>query len=88
MLSLFAESLIGRLVKYTLTRVKVANSSNPIMIITNITLKVIDYCKPLLVRLIGHCIGASAAIGASIISPNPATIRSVVHPVTEIYEQC
>ena len=54
----------------------------------NITLTVVDCCAPPPVRLAFHCAGVVATIGASIAAPNPVTIGSAVHLVTEIYENC
>lgn len=48
----------------------------------------VDCCAPPPVRLAFHCAGLVATIGASIAAPNPVTIGSAVHLVTEIYENC
>jgi hypothetical protein len=52
----------------------------------SITLMVIGCCAPPPVRLVAHSIGAAAKIGASFASPNPVTISSAVHFISEIYE--
>jgi len=40
------------------------------------------------VRLAAHYVAAESLIAASVVSPNPVTIGSVIHFVTEIYENC
>jgi hypothetical protein len=64
------------------------NSTNPLILNKNITLTVLDCCAPPLVRLAAHCLGAGAVIAASVVSLNPVTIGSVIHLVTEIYDNC
>jgi len=68
--------------------VNITNSTNPLQITKNITLTVINCCCPPPVRLAAHCIAAGAVITASIVSPNPVTIGSSIHFITEIYENC
>ena len=67
---------------------KVVNSTSPLMIAKNVTLTVVDCCCPPTLRLAAHCIGAGAVIAASVVSPNPLTIGSSVHLLTEIYDNC
>ena len=93
LLGLFTESLTyifpgGRALKLIKQGVNITNSSNPFILTKNITLTVIDCCTPAPVRLVAHCIGAGATIVASVTSPNPVTIGSVIHLVTELYEHC
>lgn len=93
MLGLITESITylfpgGRTLKLIKTGVNITNSSNPLILTKNITLTVIDCCAPPLVRLAAHCIGAGALLAASVASPNPVTIGSTIHLITEIYEQC
>jgi hypothetical protein len=78
----------GRSLKLIKTGVNVTNSTNPLSLTKNITLTVIDCCTPPPVRLAAHCVAAVAVIGASIASPNPVTIGSAVHIITDIYETC
>ena len=78
----------GRTLKLIKNGVSITNSSNLLILTKNITLTVIDCCTPPPVRLAAHCIGAGAIIAASVASPNPVTIGSAIHLVTEIYEQC
>lgn len=66
----------------------VTNSANPLVLTKNITLTVLECCAPPPVRLAAHCIGAVTVIVASVASPNPVTIGSAVHLVSEIYENC
>ena len=93
MLSLITESLTylfpgGRTLKLIKNGVNITSSSNPLILTKNITFTVIDCCTPPPVRLAAHCIGAGAVIAASVASPNPVTIGSAIHLVTEIYDQC
>lgn len=93
MLDLLASGLTlafpgGRALKLARNGVNITNSTNPLMVTKNITLIVLDCCAPPPVRLAAHCIGASAVIAASIASPNPVTIGSAIHMVTELYDQC
>ena len=93
MLGLLTESLTymfpgGRALKLIKNGVNITNSSNPLILTKNITLTVIDCCTPPPVRLAAHCIGAGAVIAASVATPNPVTIGSAIHLVTEIYDQC
>lgn len=79
---------IGRAVKLIKTGVNVTNSTSPLTLTKNITLAVIDCCTPPPVRLTAHCIGAAGVIAAAVVSPNPITIGSAIHLVTEIYDEC
>lgn len=93
MLGLITESLTylfpgGRTLKLIKNGVNITSSSNPLILTKNITFTVIDCCTPPPVRLAAHCIGAGAVIAASVASPNPVTIGSAIHLVTEIYDQC
>jgi len=93
MLGLFTESLTylfpgGRTLKLIKNGVSVTNSSNPVVLAKNITLTVVDCCAPPPLRLAAHCIAAGATIAASIAAPNPVTLGSAVHLVTELYENC
>jgi hypothetical protein len=78
----------GRALKLIKTGINITNSTNPIMLTKNITLTILDCCAPPPVRLIAHCVSAGALIGASIAAPNPVTIGSSIHMLTEIYENC
>ena len=78
----------GRALKLIKNGVNITNSSNVLILTKNITLTVVDCCTPPPVRLAAHCIGAGAVVAASVASPNPVTIGSAIHLITEIYEQC
>jgi hypothetical protein len=78
----------GRALKLVKNGVNITNSTNPLVLTKNITLTVIDCCTPPPVRLAAHCIGAGAVIAASVASPNPVTIGSAVHLISEIYDNC
>ncbi len=87
MLGFITESLTylfpgGRTLKLIKSGVNITNSSNPLLLAKNVTLTVVDCCAP------PPCVAASATIAASIASPNPVTIGSAVHLVTELYEKC
>ena len=77
-----------RAIKLVRDGINVTNSTNPLILTKNITLIVVDCCAPLPVRLVAHCVGAGSLIAVSIMSPNPVTIGSAIHLVTEIYENC
>ena len=76
----------GRAFKLVRNEVNITNSTNPLILSKNITLTVIDCCTPPPIRLAAHCIGAGALIAASIASPNPVTVGSSIHLITEIYD--
>lgn len=78
----------GRALKLVKDGINVTNSTNPLILTKNITLIVVDCCTPPPVRLAAHCVGAVSLIAASVVSPNPVTIGSAIHVVTEIYENC
>jgi hypothetical protein len=78
----------GRALKLIKNSVNITNSTNPLTLTKNITLTVLDCCAPSPVRLVAHCVGAGAVIAASIASPNPVTIGSAIHLITEIYDNC
>ena len=76
----------GRALKLVKSGINVTNSTNPLLVTKNITLVVIDCCAPPPVSLAVHCIATGSMIAASVVSPNPVTIGSAIHMVTEIYE--
>ena len=78
----------GRAVKLLEAGVNITNSSNPLILAKNITLTVADCCTPPPVRLAAHCIATGSLIAASVVSPNPVTIGSAIHLITEIYDNC
>lgn len=78
----------GRTLKLIKNGVNITNSTNPLLVTKNITLTVIDCCSPPPVRLAARCVGAGALIIASLGSPNPVTVGSAIHMVTEIYDNC
>ena len=78
----------GRALKLVKSGVNISNSTNPLVLAKNISFTVLDCCTPPPVRLTAHCIGAGAVIAASVASPNPVTIGSAIHLISEIYENC
>ena len=77
-----------RALKLVKNGVRITNSTNPLVLTKNITLTVLDYCTPPPVRLATYCVVAVALIGASIAAPNPVTVGSSIHIVTELYDIC
>ena len=82
---LFPGARALKLVKYG---TNVTNSTNPVIVTKNITLMVVDCCTPPPMRLAAHCLAAGSLVAASVVSPNPVTIGSAIHVITEIYENC
>jgi len=78
----------GRALKLVKNGINVTNSTNPLTLTKNITLTVVDCCTPPPVRLAVHCVAAGSLIAASAVSPNPVTIGSAIHVVTEIFDIC
>ena len=78
----------GRALKLVKNGVRITNSTNPLVLTKNITLTVLDCSAPPPLRLAAHCVAAVALIGASIAAPNPATVGSSIHIVTELYDMC
>ena len=78
----------ARALKLVRNGINVTNSINPIILTKNIIFTVVECCAPPPIRLVAHCLGAGAVIAASAASPNPVTIGSAVHLVTEIYDNC
>ena len=78
----------GRALKLVRSGFSITNSTNPLVLTKNITLTVLDCCAPPPLRLAAHCISAGALIAASVAAPNPVTIGSSIHIITEIYENC
>ena len=78
----------GRALKLVKDGVNVTNSTNPLILTKNITLMVVDCCTPPPIRFAAHCVAVGSLIAASVVSPNPVTIGSALHVVTEIYENC
>ena len=77
-----------RAAKLVKSGINVTNSTNPLIVTKNITLIVVDCCAPPQLRLVAHCIGVGSLITASVLNPNPVTIGSALHLVTELYENC
>ena len=82
---MFPGGPVLRLVK---NGVNITNSTNPFTLTKNITLTIVDCCAPPPLRLAAHCVAAGALITASIVSPNPVTIGSSIHIITELYDNC
>lgn len=67
---------------------QISNSTNPLLIAKNVTLTVVECCAPPQINLVVQCVAAAATIAASVVSPNPFTIGSAIHLLTEIYDEC
>lgn len=78
----------GRALKLVKNTVNITNSTNPLILTKNVTLLVVDCCTPPPVRLAAHCLAAGSLVVASVASPNPVTIGSAIHMITELYENC
>ena len=78
----------GRALKLVKNGVNITNSTNPFTLTKNITLTIVDCCAPPPLRLAAHYVAAGALITASIVSPNPVTIGSSIHLITELYDNC
>jgi len=78
----------GRALKLVTSGVNITNSTNPLTLTKNITLTVIECCAPPPFRLLARCVGAGALITASAVTPNPVTVGSAIHMITEIYTEC
>ena len=63
----------GRVLKLFKNAANVTSSSNPLQLVKNITLTVVDCCAPPTLRLGIHCVTAGALIATSIASPNRKT---------------
>ena len=78
----------ARVVKLFTDGINFTNSTNPVILAKNITLVVVDCCTPPPVKLAAHCVAAGSLMVASVANPNPLTIGSFFHVVSEIYENC
>jgi len=63
----------GRALKLVKNGINITNSTNPLQITKNITLTVLDCCAPPPIRLA---------------APNPVTVGSSIHLISEIYDNC
>jgi hypothetical protein len=61
----------GRALKLIKNGVNITNSTSPLHVIKNITLTVVDCCAPPPVKLVAHCIAASALIAISVTNRCP-----------------
>jgi len=77
-----------RVIKLIRGGVIFTNSTNPLIFTKNVTLVFLDCCTPPPVRLVAQCVAAGSLIATTIVSPNPLTLRSAIHIITEIYEIC
>ena len=78
----------GRTVKLVMDSINLTNSSNPLVLAKNVTMIVVDCCSSSPLQLGIHCIAVGSLVDASVINPNPLTIGSGIHIVSEIYEDC
>lgn len=77
-----------RVVKLVKHGVKITNSTNPITVVGNVTLTVIDCCAPPLLRLAATCAAFVASAASATVAPNPISVGAAVHFANEIYEKC
>jgi hypothetical protein len=67
---------------------RIMNSTNPVSLATNVTLTVVECCTPPPLRLASQCLSIVTLLGASSVSPNPATIGCTVSMVSDLYFKC
>ena len=67
---------------------KLVNSSDPILLTTNITQTLVECCCPPSLRLASQCLSIVTLLGASFVSPNPATIGCTISMVSDLYFKC
>ena len=78
----------GRALKLAKQAINITNSTNPVILSKNVTLTVLECCTPPLIKLTVHCIAAASLLDASLSVPNPITVSSTLHMISEIYEHC
>lgn len=74
-----------RVVKLVRYGVNITKSTNPITVISNVTLTVLDCCAPPPLRL-AATFAASTASAA--VAPNPVSVGAAIHFANEIYDKC
>ena len=67
---------------------KLVNSTNPVSLATNITLRVVECCCPPLLRLTSQCLSIVTLVGASWAFSNPTTIDWTVSLLSGLYFKC
>lgn len=77
-----------RTLKLSMKAINITASANPITFSKNVTLVVIGCCAPPPLKLAAHCVSAGSLLAASCIAPNPITIGSFTHVITELYDEC
>jgi hypothetical protein len=75
---------ISRSVKVVRYGFEVTNSTNPIIIVGNIILTVIEYCFPSPIKLAAVCIAAGASVISMIVPPNPILLDATAHFIDEV----
>jgi hypothetical protein len=77
-----------RVVKLVRTGVKITNSTNPITVVGNVTLTVLDCCAPPPLRLAATCAAFVASAASSAVAPNPILVGATLHFASQIYDNC
>lgn len=77
-----------RVVKLVRYGSKITNSTNPITVVGNITLTIVECCCPPPIRLAAACTAFAASAASATIAPNPISVGAAVHFANEIYEKC
>jgi len=67
---------------------KLVNSSDPLLLTTNITLTVVECCCPPPLRLASQCLSIVTLVGASWAFSNPTTIGCTVSLLSGLYFKC
>lgn len=62
--------------------------SNPVSVVLNVALTVINYGTPPFIRLVAYCTAAGSMIIVSVINPSTVTIGSNILIINEIYDLC
>ena len=65
-----------------------SNSTNPVVLTTNITLTVLECCTPHSVSLTFHCLAAIGSVGATCLAPNLTIATASLGIVAELYKKC
>ena len=73
---------VFKLVRYG---VNITNSTNPITVVSNVTLTVLDCCCPAPLRLAATC---AASTDSAAVEPNPVLVGAAIHFANEIYDKC
>ncbi len=77
---------IVRAIKLVRCGSRIVNSTNPIVIIANVTLTVFECCAPPPIRLAATCAAFARSAVSSVITPNPVSVGATLHFSSQVYE--